>query len=60
VNALEKAGFPGLRFSGRPRLALGGAKDGSQRKERHFGGSKVGGWVYDDGKLGAKMEIPAK
>jgi hypothetical protein len=34
-------------------------RDGS-RKTLHFGGSKVGGWVYHKSKLGAKMEIPAK
>jgi hypothetical protein len=55
----EKAGFPGLGFSGRARFALGGARDGSQRKKSHFGGSKVGGWVYDDGKPGAKIKVPA-
>jgi len=29
-------------------------------KNLHFGGSKFGGWVYHNWKLGAKMEIPDK
>jgi hypothetical protein len=41
-NALKKQAFPILDLPGRVQLALGGAKDGAQKKMR-CGGAKAGG-----------------
>ena len=53
MKCTEKKGFPGFEF---PRQDESGASYGKRRllkKKLYFGGSKVGGWVYNTAEAGA-------
>jgi hypothetical protein len=56
----EKTEFPGFGFSRYGSTGAWRSQEMAPGKNLHFGGSKVGGWVYHNWKLGAIMEIPDK
>ena len=60
VECAEKVGLLVLVSCGTAKVALGGAEDGSRRKETEPGGSKDVHWEYTCPMPGSKMETPVE
>ena len=57
MECIEKTEFPDFGFSREGATGAWRSQETAPGENLHFGGSKVGGWVYHNWKLGAKMEI---